>query len=87
MEITVQHKVGLHARPAAQFVKIASSFPCEIKVTNLTTLSVPANAKSILGILSIGVQQDHVIHVEASGERADEALRQLRLLIENNFGE
>jgi len=87
MEITVQHKVGLHARPAAQFVKVANRFPCEIKVTNLTTVSVPANAKSILGILSIGVQQDHVIQVEASGEQADEALTQLRLLIENNFGE
>lgn len=87
IEVTVQHKVGLHARPAAQFVKTASSFPCEIKVSNVTTESAAANAKSILGILSLGVHQGHVIHVEADGERADEALAQLRQLVEDNFGE
>lgn len=87
MEITVQHKVGLHARPAAQFVKIANGFPCEIKVSNLTTESVPANAKSILGVLSIGVKQGHLIRLEASGEKADEALTQLQNLITSNFGE
>jgi phosphocarrier protein FPr len=87
MEVTVQHKVGLHARPAAKFVKTANGFPCDIKVSNLTTGSVPANAKSILGVLSIGVQQGHLIKVEASGEKADEALTQLRHLIASNFGE
>lgn len=87
MEIMVQHQVGLHARPAASFVKLASSFPCTITVTNLSTHSAPANAKSILGVLSIGVQQGHLIEVEAQGEQADDAITQLRRLIENNFGE
>ena len=87
LEITVLHEVGLHARPAASFVKLASSFPCEISVTNLTTNSAPANAKSILGVLSIGVQQGHKIEVEAQGEGADVAVAQIHQLIESNFGE
>lgn len=87
MEITVQHEVGLHARPAASFVKMANGYPCDIKVTNLTTQSEPANAKSILGVLSIGVQKGHRIEVEAQGDRAEDALDQLRLLIDSNFGE
>jgi phosphotransferase system HPr (HPr) family protein len=87
LEITVHHKVGLHARPAASFVKLASSFPCAITVTNLTANGAPANAKSILGVLSIGVQQGHQIEINAQGDRAQDALDQLRTLIESNFGE
>jgi phosphotransferase system HPr (HPr) family protein len=87
MEITVQHEVGLHARPAASFVKMASGYPCDITVTNLTAKSEPANAKSILGVLSIGVQQGHRIEVEAQGDQAEDALTQLSHLIDSNFGE
>jgi phosphotransferase system HPr (HPr) family protein len=87
MEVIVRHKVGLHARPAASFVKMASSYPCDITVVNLTNNSAPVNAKSILGVLSIGVQQDHRIEVEAQGDQAEDALDQLRQLIDSNFGE
>ena len=61
IEVVVTHEVGLHARPAAAFVKTAASYPCEIKVTNLTAGSPAVNAKSILGVLSIGVHQDNTI--------------------------
>lgn len=86
-KLTVKHEVGLHARPAAMFVKMASSFPCDIKVRNATKNSGQANAKSILSILTLGVTQGHEIEIETSGEGADEALGALTDLVENNFGE
>ena len=86
-EIVVEHEVGLHARPASQFVKLASSFPCEVSVKNLTTDSPAVNAKSILSVLSIGVNSGNKIAVEAEGEQADEALTALQDLVRSNFGE
>ncbi len=87
VELTVHHPAGLHARPASKFVQVASQFPCEIKVYNLTTESHEANAKSLLSVLTLGVNQNHRIRVEAMGEQAEEALVSIRALIENNFGE
>jgi len=87
MSLRVDHKVGLHARPAAEFVKVASSFPCEIQVKNSSTDSKFVNAKSILGILTLGVNQGHTILVNTEGEQAEEALKALKQLVESNFGE
>lgn len=86
-EIVVRHEVGLHARPAASFVRLAASFPCEIFVRNLTTNSQPVNAKSILGVLTLGVSQDHRIGLEAQGPGAEEALAALLKLVETDFAE
>ena len=85
--ITVNHSAGLHARPAALFVKMAAGFPCSITVRNLTSGKAPANAKSVLSVLTQGVNQGHQIELEAQGEQADEALQAIQGLIESNFGE
>lgn len=85
--LTVQHSAGLHARPAAQFVRMAASFPCTITVRNLTKQKQPANAKSALGVLTQAVNQGHQILVEAEGEAAEAALQALKDLVESNFGE
>ncbi|MEA4909730.1 MAG: HPr family phosphocarrier protein [Chloroflexi bacterium] len=82
--LTVQNKVGLHARPAALFVQTASKFKSDIKVTNNDRT---ANAKSILGILTLGVHQNCNIKVEANGEDADLALTALKQLVDSKFGE
>ncbi len=87
MEVVVRHPVGLHARPAAKFVQLANQFPCDILVSNLESNTPPANAKSILGVLSLGVSSGHRIRIQAKGEQATEALQALRDLIESNFGE
>ena len=87
LDITVAHPVGLHARPAADFVKLATKYPCEIKISNLTAAGKTVNAKSILSVLTLGVQKDHVVHIETNGEREEEALQALRDLIQSNFGE
>lgn len=86
-EVAVQHKVGLHARPASQFVKLANKYPCTVFVRNATCDGKAVNAKSILGVLTLGVQQGHSIEIEAEGAQAGEALDALRQLVLDNFGE
>ncbi len=85
--ITVNHPAGLHARPAAEFVKTAIKFPCEITVRNLTTDKPAVNAKSILSVLTLSVNQGHQIEITAECDSADEALQALSDLIASNFGE
>jgi phosphotransferase system HPr (HPr) family protein len=87
VDLTVPHEVGLHARPAAEFVKLASTYPCEIQVRNLTTEGDPVNAKSILSVLTLGVNQGHLIQIDANGEREYDALEAMKTLVESNFGE
>jgi len=87
LSLKVDHKVGLHARPAAEFVKLTSSFPCDIQVKNSSTDSKFVNAKSILGVLTLGVNQGHTILVNAEGEQSDQALEAIKQLVESNFGE
>lgn len=85
--LTIQHSAGLHARPAAQFVKLAASFPCTISVRNLTKDKPAVNAKSVLSVITLGVNQGTNVEVTAEGERADEALAALQALVAGNFGD
>lgn len=85
--LTIKNAVGLHARPAALFVKTAKEFPCAITIQNLTSHKPPANAKSPLSVLTQAVQQGHQVLIQADGESADAALAALQSLIESNFGE
>ena len=87
VEMVVRSKVGLHARPAASFVKTAVVFRCGINVRNVTDPRGPVNAKSILSVLTLGVEQNHTIEVAADGDDEREALDALRQLVESNFGE
>ncbi len=82
--LTVNHKVGLHARPASMFVKLATTFKSEIEVIYGERT---VNAKSILSVLTLGAHQGAEILVQAEGEDADEALVALEELVANNFGE
>ena len=82
--LTVHHKVGLHARPAALFVQTAKQFNCDVRVTHGER---EANAKSILSVLALGVEQGAVITIRAEGEDADQVLAELEALVESNFGE
>lgn len=83
----VSHPAGLHARPASVFVKTCNSFPCEIKVQNITTNSAVVNAKSVLAVLTLGVDSGHEIKVSANGEREDELITAIKGLVDTNFGE
>ena len=78
------NKVGLHARPAAIFVQTAKKFKANLKVKKGDKI---ADAKSILGVLSLGAECGDEITIIAEGEDAEEALNTLLTLIKNKFGE
>jgi phosphotransferase system HPr (HPr) family protein len=86
-EIIVRNKVGLHARPAATFVKTAAGFKSRITVENLSKGTPAASAKSILSVLGAAVQKDDAIRVVADGEDEIAAIAALSELVETNFGE
>lgn len=83
----MHHKVGLHARPAALFVKAANGFAARIILENLTKGTSEKNAKSILSVLSAGVAMNDRIRIAADGDDAEAAVIALSDLIASNFGE
>ncbi|MFH1873656.1 MAG: HPr family phosphocarrier protein [Pseudomonadota bacterium] len=83
-EFTIKNQLGLHARAAASFVKIANRFSAEIIVSKDTT---KVNGKSIMGVLMLAAAKGMVINIEIIGDDAEEALEALANLIENKFGE
>lgn len=87
LKLMVKNPLGIHARPAAQFVTTAVQFESQISLQNLTTQSQPVNAKSINQLMIVGVRQNHQIEIAAVGEDATLALSALRELVENCFGE
>ena len=87
IELTIQQPSGLHTRPAARFVKVASRFPCAISLRNLSNGKGPSNAKSIMSVLSLGIAQNAQIALRAEGEQADEALAALRQVLEADLAD
>jgi phosphocarrier protein HPr len=85
--IVVHHEVGLHARPAANFVKAAKGFDSAITLTNLSRHGAVADAKSLVQIFKAAVAQGHEIRIEADGPDESEAVATLVGLIGSNFGE
>lgn len=83
-EFTIQNKLGIHARPAAQFVKMASKFTCDIQVEKD---GEEVDGKSIMGLMMLAAGHGSVIQVSAEGDDADEALAALAELIEKKFEE
>jgi phosphotransferase system HPr (HPr) family protein len=87
IELEVQHEAGLHLRPAAMFVQTAASFQADIRVRNVTRGTPFKDAKSALGVMTLGVSHGQIIGVEAEGDDAEAAIGAIKTLIENNFGE
>lgn len=81
---TVNNKLGIHARPAAQFVKIASRFDCEIRVEKD---GEEIDGKSIMGLMMLAAGNGSQLKVTADGEDEEEALNSLEALVNRNFEE
>jgi len=81
---TITHQVGLHARPAALFVKTASKYSSNVTVSYDGKTK---NAKSMLGILSMGIGANAEITIQAEGEDEEEVIIAIDELIKDNFGE
>jgi phosphotransferase system HPr (HPr) family protein len=87
LELDVRNPSGLHARPAAVFVKAACGFASDVRVANLTTGSREVPAKSIIGILGLGVEPGHRIRVRIEGADEGRAADVLRDLVASGLGE
>ena len=83
-EIIVNNEVGLHARPATFFIQKANEFKSTMMVEKDER---KVNAKSLLGVLSLGITKGTSIVITAEGPDEEEAVNALCDLIASNFGE
>jgi phosphocarrier protein len=83
-EVRIINKLGLHARAAAKFVSLASTFDSSVEIERAGRR---VNGKSIMGVMMLAASQGAVIQLHIEGEDEDEARRQLVDLIEDYFGE
>lgn len=84
---TIRNAVGLHARPAAKFVSEAARHQSAIRMRKTGGDGNWMNAKSILSVLSLGVDTNQEIELCIEGSDEQQAAEALKNLIENNFGE
>ena len=87
LTIEVRNTSGLHARPAALFVRTAGAHRSSIRVRNVDRGGAAVDAKSILGVMSIGVGRGHTIELVADGPDEDVAIEVLREFIASGAGE
>lgn len=83
-DVTVQNKVGLHARPATFFIQKANEFKSSIWVEKEERR---VNAKSLLGVLSLGIMGGTEIRIIAGGADEKQAVDELIKLVESGFAE
>ncbi len=83
-DVTVQNQVGLHARPATFFIQKANEFKSSIWVEKEERR---VNAKSLLGVLSLGIVGNTAIRVIADGTDEEVAVEALVQLVESGFAE
>ena len=83
-EITIINRLGLHARPAANFVRIASGYRSEIWVEKD---GENINGKSIMGLMMLAAGQGSKLLIRCEGPDADKAMAELEDLINRRFGE
>ena len=82
--IEVVNSLGLHARPAAQFVRLAAGFASEIE---LARDDMSVNGKSIMGVMMLAAECGSQVVVRATGSDEEAAVSALEQLIRNGFGE
>ena len=83
-DVTIKNSVGLHARPATFFIQKANSFKCSIWVEKE---DCRVNAKSLLGVLSLGITKGTTITLIADGADEAAAVEGLINLVDNEFTE
>jgi phosphocarrier protein len=83
-EVQVANRAGLHARPAAELVRLAGSFKSEIHVEKD---GLQVNAKSIMGVLMLAAEQGSTLRFTAAGPDSDDALKALTDLVRRGFEE
>lgn len=83
-KIKILNSLGLHARPAAQFVKITTKFDCDVYISKD---GMEVNAKSIMGVMMLAAEQGSFISVKCDGEGENDCINELKDLVANKFYE
>ncbi|MCA1660598.1 MAG: HPr family phosphocarrier protein [Verrucomicrobiaceae bacterium] len=83
-EFTIVNRLGLHARPSAQFVKLCSRFRCEVLVEKD---GEQVNGKSIMGLMMLAAGMGSKLKVTCEGSDCEKALSELAALIHRKFDE
>ncbi len=82
--VEIVNRLGLHARPAAEFVKLAARFKAEVLVEKD---GLEVNGKSIMGVLMLAAEHGSRLRIQASGSDAKEAVEALSDLVSRGFEE
>jgi len=83
-DIEIINKLGMHARAAAKFVKLASTFDCQVDIERNGRR---VNGKSIMGVMMLAASKGSQVTIHTDGEDAAQSLDQLEELINNRFDE
>ncbi len=83
-EVTIVNRLGMHARPAAMFVRVASRFRCEVWVEKD---GEQINGKSIMGLMMLAAGQGSKLCLRCDGEDAAQAIQELEALVASRFNE
>jgi phosphocarrier protein HPr len=83
-ELTIQNRLGLHARPSAMFVKTCSRFRCDVWVEKD---GERVNGKSIMGLMMLAAGHGSKLHVVCEGPDSDRALQEIEALVASKFNE
>ena len=83
-DVKVVNRAGIHTRPAASLVKLASEFKSEIQILRDNFV---INAKSIIGVMTLAAEQGSILQVKADGVDESEAVEAIVKLIQSGFGE
>jgi phosphocarrier protein len=82
--VTIENRYGLHARPAAEFVKLSSRYTSVITVEKD---GLEVNGKSIMGVMMLAAECGSSLRIRAVGDDSAEAVDALALLVRSQFGE
>ena len=86
-EIVVSNQMGLHARPAMQFVDAANQFASRVTVYRGGDDPIEADGKSVMQMIILAATEGTQMRIEADGDDADAAVKALAELFESKFGE
>ncbi|MEV8267782.1 dihydroxyacetone kinase phosphoryl donor subunit DhaM [Microbacterium sp. NPDC076911] len=83
----IRNPSGLHARPAAVFVKTVGRYDAKVTITDLGSGKAPASGASLISLMSLGVTQGAKVRIDATGPEATEVIGELENLVAQGFGE
>ena len=83
-KIKIKNKLGLHARPAAEIVKLTTTFKSDIYISKNDRI---VNGKSIMGVMTLAAEKDSVLSIRINGDDEEKALKAIVKLINSKFYE